>query len=133
MTTPADLPGRGAAEESSTELPPADPESWTDEQWITWLQVTDDPLAEQAVPVTRTGRAVVSAGGAVLGNAMMGLANALYGPKRDEVVIVEEAPGEPPTEDGYEVVLDPGHPERSRVVHHVLDQRDGPAEAGAGA
>lgn len=50
-----------------------------------------------------------------LGSIMAGLAEALYGPRQDEPVIVEKAPGAPPPQ-GLEVVLDPEHPERSRVI-----------------
>jgi hypothetical protein len=51
----------------------------------------------------------------MLGSAMKGLHEALYG-RRDEVVIVADAGGDPPGEGGPEVHLDPEHPERSEVI-----------------
>src|ERR1700722_554909 len=44
-----DLPGTVGAmdgpQSSDPGGPPQDPESWTDEQWIAWLDATDDPDA----------------------------------------------------------------------------------------
>ena len=57
----------------------------------------------------------------MLGTAMLGIRDAIYGRPDDEVVIVAEGPGEPPNDDGFVVRLDPEHPERSEVVlppHH---------------
>ncbi len=101
--------------------PPADAEEWSDEQWLAWLAATDDdPPAPASPPATRLGRLARSPAGTALGSAMTGMANALYGPRRDEVAIVAEAPGEPPGDDPFEVRLDPDHPERSQVVHRSI-------------
>lgn len=91
-------------------VPPADAEEWTDEQWLAWLQATD--AAGDPEPGPRTvsrwrDRAVPS----VLGAAMLGLRDAIYGRPDDEVVIVADAPGEPPDDDKPVVELDPEHHE----------------------
>ena len=54
--------------------------------------------------------------GSVLGAAMLGLRDAIYGRTDNEVAIVQEAGGDPPDEDLHDIRLDPDHPERSEVV-----------------
>ena len=102
----------------SSLLPPADAEEWTDEQWLAWLRATDDPAdADPPPPVWRSAqRLAASRGGQVLGSAMLGLAQALYGRRRAEVVVEREAPSDPPGDDDLEVHLDPEHPERSTAI-----------------
>lgn len=95
--------------------PPSDPESWSDDQWLTWLRATDAD-APDAPPRTLTSRVARSAGGQVLGEAMRGLANAMYGVKDEELVIVSEASGQPHDDETFTVHLDPEHPERSTAV-----------------
>jgi hypothetical protein len=94
--------------------PPDDPDDWTDEQWLAWLSDTDQAAVEDGTPPPRPARRVARSAGGVLGNAMVGVANAIYGVRDTEVVIVQEA-GEP-EDDGFDVKLDPDHPERSVVV-----------------
>ena len=96
--------------------PPADPEEWTDDQWLAWLRATDAPTEAGARPVTPLGRGTHSPGGAVLGLAMLGMANAIYGRLDNEVVIVAEGDSEPDKDAPFSVHLDPDHPERSTVV-----------------
>jgi hypothetical protein len=97
--------------------PPADPEEWTDEQWLAWLKATDAQApGEDTRPVTLTGRVAYSAGGHVLGQAMLGMANAIYGRRDDEIVIVAEGDSGPAEDGPFAVHLDPDHPERSSVV-----------------
>jgi len=64
----------------------------------------------------------------MLGAAMLGAHQAIYGHQDDEPVIVAEAPGGPPDDDLPEVVLDPEHPERSRAIFRTSDPgaRSGP-------
>jgi hypothetical protein len=113
------------ADETPQEGPPLDPEDWTDDQWIEWLKKTDVVDAEDAArPVTALGRITRSAGGSVLGQAMLGLANALYGRDDNEVVIVAEGSAQPDEEKPFAVRLDPEHPERSVVVFRT--QRPNP-------
>jgi hypothetical protein len=97
--------------------PPADPEEWTAEQWIEWLKATDPEADGEDRPVTPMGRLTRSAGGQVLGQAMLGVANAVFG-RDDEVVVVSEAPSQPGDDEPFTVHLDPDHPERSSVVVH---------------
>lgn len=95
--------------------PPADPEQWTDEQWLAWLAETEPGPDEAEQPrVVARWRDRPAAG--VLGAAMLGLRDAIYGRPDDEVVIVADAPGDPPGDDDPVVRLDPDHPERSEVV-----------------
>ena len=96
--------------------PPADPEAWTDAQWIAWLDATDRVGDGERRPPSRrriTGRRPASA----LGAAMVGLHEVLYG-RTEEAAIVVECGGDPPRPDQPEVHLDPEHPERSTVVVH---------------
>jgi hypothetical protein len=102
--------------------PPADPEVWTDEQWITWLKATD-ALVEGAAddagkPATAMGRIAHSGGGQILGQAMLGMAQAIYGAQDDEIVHVADGSSEPEPDEPFTVHLDPDHPERSTVVFH---------------
>ena len=52
----------------------------------------------------------------MLGAAMLGLHEVIYGPHGNEIVIVVDAGGDPPGDDLPEVHLDPDHPERSEVI-----------------
>jgi len=100
--------------------PPADPEDWTDEQWIAWLEATDPaPRGGRdgaAPPATTVGRITHSTGGHLLGQAMLGLADAISGRNHDEVVVVVDADTEEDADEPFRVRLDPEHPERSSVV-----------------
>ncbi len=99
------------------EGPPADPDDWTDEQWIEWLQKTDAPDAgDVARPVTALGRLAHSSPGSVLGQAMLGMATAIYGREETKVVIVADGGSQPDEDKPFAVRLDPEHPERSVVV-----------------
>ncbi len=67
-------------------------------------------------PVDRFRR---GAAGSVVAAGLLGLRDALEGrPEREETAIVSEAPSQPHTDDGVELVLDPDHPERSVVIVH---------------
>jgi len=106
--------------------PPEDAESWTDEEWISWLEATDLPGAsgqdDSGHPRhRRQGRAA-----SALGAAMLGLHEVIYGPSRDEIVIVVDAGGEPPGDDLPEVHLDPEFPGRSAVVVRAPKQDPDP-------
>jgi hypothetical protein len=97
--------------------PPPNPEDWTDDQWIEWLKKTDAAAAEGATrPVTAIGRVTHSAGGSLLGQAMLGMANAMYGREDNEVVVVIEGRSQPDEDEPFAVRLDTEHPERSVVV-----------------
>ena len=98
--------------------PPADPNEWTDEQWIAWLKATDDAAADASDERFSTvmKRVVDSTPGRVLGQAMLGLSQAIYGRHDDIVTIVVEGSGETLDDEPFAVRLDPDHPERSSVV-----------------
>jgi len=104
--------------------PPADPEEWTDEEWLAWLRATDADEAggaSESPPTTRGARIVESPSGHLLGEAMLGLAHAIYGRQVDEVVIVAAGDSEPGDDEPFIVHLDPDHPERSTVVFRPPD------------
>jgi hypothetical protein len=96
-------------------VPPEDAESWTDEQWISWLEATDDPDGRPTHDAPRPRHWSKGRSASALGAAMLGLHEVIYGPRQDEIVIVVDAGGDPPG-DGPEVHLDPDHPERSEVI-----------------
>lgn len=47
---------------------------------------------------------------------MLGMAEALYGPQQNEIVVVAQGNSEPDEDKEFTVHLDPDHPERSVVV-----------------
>lgn len=100
------------------EVPPSDPEEWTDERWLEWLKATDESHASETdVPIpTLAGRIVRSTPGQMLGQAMLGVAQAIYGRRDDEIVIVVEGNSEPHEDEPFAIRLDVDHPERSSVV-----------------
>ena len=97
--------------------PPEDAEAWTDEQWLAWLRQTDGEQQAEEIDRPRvTAKWRDRPGATVLGAAMLGLRDAIYGRPDDEIVIVQDASGDPPDDDAPVVHLDPEHPERSEVV-----------------
>ncbi len=108
----------------SPEDPPDDPEDWTDEQWLAWLELTDPGDAPDPRPRLAAWRSHPV--GSVLGAAMLGLRDAIYGKPGDDIVIVQEAGGDPPDSDLHDIRLDPDHPERSEVVVRRRPPPEGP-------
>jgi hypothetical protein len=98
--------------------PPLDPDEWTGEQWIEWLKATDDVSSDEPEEVISAvvKRVVQSTPGQVLGQAMLGLAQAIYGRQDEEVIIVAEGNGETTDDEPFAVRLDPDHPGLSSVV-----------------
>jgi hypothetical protein len=100
------------------ETPPPNPDDWTDEQWMEWLRATE--------PVEETDRRVYapklsSSGATVLGAAMMGLEQAMYGVvAKPEVTVEVDADGQ---DDGIKVMLDPDDPTQSTVVIRPDERR----------
>ena len=100
---------------------PDDPQDWTDEQWLAWLAEGDAEErarleAEQDSdhpPLPSWRKAPIAA--QFLAASMLGVAEAIYGPK-DEPAIISEAPGEPPGDDGFELHLDPDKPDESVIL-----------------
>jgi hypothetical protein len=70
-------------------------------------------------------RVVRSSGGAVTGNAMIGMAKGMGLYKKVEIAaeIREIGPPEPDDDDPIEVTIDPDHPENTRIVYRVRDAR----------
>jgi hypothetical protein len=101
-----------------TSLPPADPNEWSDEQWIDWLKATDAQAGPSGeYPVGTLGSKIArSSAGQVVGQAMLGLASAIYGPKDEELVIVVEGASEPEEDEPFNVRLDFENPEHSSIV-----------------
>jgi hypothetical protein len=97
--------------------PPSDPDEWTDEQWLEWLKATDGVLfdePEESISEV-VQRIVQSTPGQVIGQAMLGMAQAIYGHRDDEVVMVIGVNGETVDEEPFAIRLDFDNPERSRV------------------
>jgi hypothetical protein len=94
------------------EEPPEDPEDWTEEQWLEFLaQAPCDPDTGRAHPLTR---ATSSPTGVVLGAAMLGLDQALYG-ERPKVEIVAEADAAGADDGDLALDLDLDDPSASRI------------------
>lgn len=74
------------------EEPPEDPDDWTEEEWREWIvNAPADPDTGRAHPLSR---ARSSASGMVLGAAMFGLEQAIYGERpKVEIVAVADADG----------------------------------------
>ena len=96
--------------------PPADPESWTDEQWLAWLRATDDEPTRAAERPTLTERAANTAIGVVLGQAMLGMARAIYGRPDEDIVIVADGEGPSREDEPFTVHLDFEDPGQSSVT-----------------
>lgn len=52
----------------------------------------------------------------MLGAAMTGLENAMFGEKEERPGVVVDAPGDPPNDLPFDIVLDAEHPERSVLL-----------------
>lgn len=84
----------------------------------------DGEADEGGRPVDRFRRSTT---GAVVAAGLLGLRDALEGrPEKEEVTIVNEAPGAPPRD--LEVVIDFDHPERSVAVVRHPDDGEGERE-----
>jgi proline dehydrogenase len=97
--------------------PPSNPNDWTDEQWLDWLMATDGALVDESegsdsLVVTRIAQSIP---GQVIGQAMLGMAQAIFGRQDDEIVIVVGANGETTDDEPFAVRLDFNNPERSLV------------------
>jgi hypothetical protein len=106
------------AHASARALPPENPDDWSSEQWIAWLNETDaDAIADRnSPPATVAGRVVHSNAGQLLGQSMIGLARAIYGPRANKAPIVIKASSEPEEDRLLTLHLDFDNPEDSTVV-----------------
>ena len=57
----------------------------------------------------------------MLGAAMTGLENAMFGEKEQRPAVVIDAPADPPNDLPFDILLDRENPERSVVVFHASD------------
>jgi hypothetical protein len=64
----------------------------------------------------------------MLGAAMTGLDHAIFGEKEERPGVAVDAPGDPPHDLPFDIILDPEHPQRSIVVFHAA----GPSGPGSG-
>lgn len=98
--------------------PPSNPDDWNDEQWLEWLKATDDITTggEEDSLTKVVSRIVHSTPGQILGQAMIGMSQAIYGREVDDVVIVTEDSDHSGEDDAFAVQLDFAHPEQSSVT-----------------
>jgi hypothetical protein len=88
---------------SVADQPPEDPDGWTEEEWLERLaELPRDPETGHAHPLTRVAS---SPTGVVLGAAMLGLDQAIYG-ERPKVEIVAEADANGADDGDLELDLD---------------------------
>src|SRR5579871_2540972 len=109
----AQIPRRFTVGRVAPELPD-DPDSWSDEEWLAWLEAVDaeaPPVPDG--PPSAPRRSLPSA---LLGAAMLGLHRAIYGGNDAEVEVVIEADGDPDEPGRLEVRLDPEDPDASTVT-----------------
>ena len=99
-------------------MPPEDPDEWTDDQWIEWLKATDEGVQSEVATdgATTMGKITKSTTGQMIGQAMLGLAQAMYGKPDDEVTIVVDGSSGPADDEPFAVRLDHDNPERSAII-----------------
>ena len=106
--------------------PPFDPEEWSDEQWIAWLEATD-PVDQRAMRVRPEVRRNAPAGVRLFGAAMLGMHEAIYGPSEDpDIVLVTDADGQGRAPGPIEVHLS-RESHRATVVVRPSSAADGTA------
>ena len=108
------------------QAPPNDPDDWSAEEWQEYLQATaaeaeagteGDDAAGAEEGAGRFRRLKASAGGAVMGAALLGIEQALYG-ERPSAEVVAEAESDDPDRDLS--LFDPDDP-RSATLSLVVD------------
>jgi hypothetical protein len=84
--------------------PPPDEDDWSDDQWLAWLRETagDDPAPPPGTVARRPPSR--SFGLTILAGGLIGVQEALYGPREEEPTLVVEA--REPGPDEMEVHLD---------------------------
>ena len=115
-------------------LLPDDPNDWSDEEWIAWLEAGDaadrevgtpPPNDLPTLPSWRKGPIAMQ----FLAASMTGVGEALYG-KKEQPAIIIQASGDPGDDEGLDVQLDPEHPEESVAIlrRWRLEQLNGGTE-----
>ena len=98
--------------------PPADPDEWSDEEWLAWLEQTDAVGAgadAERAPV-RPAAETLPVPGQMLYAGMRGLFQVIYGRIEQPAIVIEASGGDPEEPESVEINLDPDHPEDSTVV-----------------
>ena len=95
-------------------VPPPDAETWSDEEWLEWLEVTDahSGPAQPEVSAPRKGRSV---GTQMLASVMLGFHEMIYGKQDDQQVQVAPSPDPHDEDDDMQITLDPDDPSNSEV------------------
>lgn len=88
-----------------------DPEQFDDEQFD-----CEQPAEEQLAQPRPVDRFRSTAAGTVLAAGLLGIADALEGPRDNDVEIVIDYAGDPPFSDRFLMRLDPDNPSDSIVV-----------------
>jgi hypothetical protein len=110
----------------SIATPPDDPDEWTDDEWIEWLKATDEVAGDVHEGLgTAAHKISQSTTGQMIGNAMLGMAQAIYGRQDDDIVLVVEGTGDPADDIPFTVHLDHEHPERSSIVFRIDSPKGG--------
>lgn len=95
------------------EQPPHDPEMWSHEQWIAWLNSTQpEGDVDEAMPRGSRSR---SMGATVLGAGMLGLQQAIFGPPDEPDVVVVVADGDGHDDEEMKIDFIPGEPRATSV------------------
>ena len=105
--------------------PPEDPDSWSEEQWLAWLEEVDAEAGPQ--PTGHPRRPAHSPGVQLLGAAMLGMHRAIYGTDQPQIVMIVDADGDPPDDEELEIDLDPDDPDASTVTVRPWLHEDQPA------
>jgi hypothetical protein len=91
-------------------VPPDDPDDWTAEQWMAYLQATNGDEAGQS----RYANRFKSRPATMVGNAMLAMHDLIYGPVEEpEFVIESKQDGD---DDDIDVKLDAADPSASSVT-----------------
>jgi hypothetical protein len=126
------LPWWAGATVEVVERPPIDPDDWSDEEWQAFLQATaaeveaDGAASDEGAVGYRKLRQ--SAGGSVLGAAMLGIEQAIYGERPKEEVVVE-ADSDDPNRDLS--LYDPDDP-RTATISLAAEPREAADDAELG-
>jgi hypothetical protein len=94
--------------------PPEDADSWSDEEWLAWLEDVDAEAPPE--PEGHPARPRRSVPSQMLGAAMLGMHRAIYGDTEPDILIVVDADGDPLEPEMLEVHLDPEDPDASTVT-----------------
>ena len=100
--------------------PPADPNEWSDEQWIEWLVATDGEAEIDQTPSVLK-KVAGTKSGQVLGQTMLAMSNAIYGTKDAQVQIVVENTAKTLDQEPFVVNLDFENPDSSSVSFKPKD------------